>query len=950
MLLVGRPAGHAARMLRRFGLLVVVLFAVTLRAALPFPQEHSDLRPDPAVRWGTLPNGLRYAVMANPEPKARASLRLLVLAGSLNEADDQRGLAHFLEHMAFNGSTHYAPNTLVEFFQRMGMSFGGDTNASTSFDQTLYQLELPDTRAATLHEGLQVFADYAGGLLLTPAMIEKERGIILSEKRTRDDVGYRTVLATSEFLLAGTRLPLRQPIGLTDVIEHAPRERFVEFWNTWYRPELMAVIAVGDFDPAAVEKQIAAAFSGLKPRAPAAPPPDLGRVAPAAKAVRAFYHAEPEAPATTVSLSVVTPFAGEPDNAANRLKYLPRLLAHAMLNRRLAILAKKEDAPFVGASADAGESFDLYREASLNVSCKAGQWPAALAVGEQELRRALTHGFQPAELREVTANVLNGLEQAVKTAPTRHSDELAFTLAQSLVDRQVFTTPADDLALYRPALARVTVADCLDALRATWAGVPPAVLVTGNAAIPGDAAAAIVAAYEKSRATPVAAPEALSDLSWGYTDFGAPGRVVQRTQVADLGITLVTFANGVRLNLKQTDFEAGVISLGVRVGSGQLTEPPAQPGLAAFASATFTAGGLGRHSADDLRRILAGRTVGVGFNVGGDALQLAGATNREDLLLELQLVAAHLTDPGYRPEALRQVRKRIEQLYLSFDHTTSGPLTLEVERRLANGDPRFGLPARDVLLARNFDETRAWLAPQLAHGAMEVAIVGDLDVDATIDAVARTLGALPARAPREPLVDLRKVSYPKKPFNLNYTVETEIPKGLVALFWPTTDARDVSRTRRLNLLASVLNDRLRVKVREEIGGAYDPGADSAPSDIYPGYGFMTASITVDPARAQPIADAAVALAADLSAHGVTEDELTRAREPMLTAVRESLRDNAYWLTVLARAQEQPERLDWARTREADIKAVTTADLAALAKAYLDAGHVFRVTVLPAPAK
>lgn len=950
MLLVAKGPLHAGRMLSRIGLLLFVLFTATLRAALPFPQEHSDLPADPAVRWGTLPNGLRYAVMANHEPKARASLRLLVLAGSLNETDDQRGLAHFLEHMAFNGSTHYAPNTLVEFFQRMGMSFGGDTNASTSFDQTLYQLELPDTRAATLHEGLQVFADYAGGLLLTPAMIEKERGIILSEKRTRDDVSYRIYVARSHFLLAGTRLPLREPIGLPEIIEHAPRERFVEFWNAWYRPELMAVVAVGDFDPTTVEKQIAATFSDLAPRTPSPKPPDLGRVAPAAAAVRAFYHAEPEAPNTTVMIAVVSPFAGEPDNAANRLKYLPRLLAHEMLNRRLAILAKKEDAPFIGAGAGAGENYDLYREASLNLSCKADQWPAALALGEQELRRALTHGFQPAELKEITANFINSLEQAVKTAPTRHSDELAFTIAQSLVDREVFTTPEADLALYRPALDQVMVDDCLAALRATWADPHPAVLVTGNARIPGDAPAAILAAYEKSHAMSVTAPDALTDLQWGYTDFGAPGRVVQRKHIADLDLTLVTFANGVRLNLKKTDFEAGRISLSVRVGPGQLTEPPSEPGLAAFAGATFTAGGLGRHSADDLRRILAGKTVGVGFNVDGDALQFGGGTNREDLLLELQLVAAHITDPGYRPEALRQVRKRIEQLYLSFEHTTSGPLTLEVPRLLACGDPRFGLPPRDVLLGRNLAETRAWLAPQLARGAMEIGIVGDLDIDATIDAVARTLGALPAREPRQPLDQLRKVSYPEKPFAKDYTVETEIPKGLVALYWPTTDARDVSRTRRLNVLASVLNDRLRVKVREEIGGAYDPGADSAPSDLYPGYGFMTVSITVDPAKAQPIADAAVALAADLSAHGVTDDELVRAKQPMLTAIRETLRDNGYWLSVVNRAQEQPERLDWARSREADVTAITTADLAALARRYLGADRVFRVTVLPAPAK
>lgn len=931
-------------------LLLLALFAGTVgAAALPFAHEQGDLRADPAVRYGALPNGLRYAVLVNHEPKARASLRLLVLAGSFHETEEQRGLAHFLEHMAFNGSTHYAPGTLVEFFQRMGMSFGGDTNASTSFDRTVYLLELPDTRDATLHEGLQVFADYAGGLLLQSTEIDKERGIILSERRTRDNVEFRTSVARMSFLYDGTLLPSRLPIGLPAVIEHAPRERFLEFWNTWYRPELMAVVAVGDFDAAAVEKQIAAAFSGVTARAPAPPAPDRGRVRGPGPA-RAYYHAEPEAPATTVSLTVVSPYAGEPDTAATRLRDLPRDLAHAMLSRRLSILAKKEGASFSSARAGAGESFDLFRQASLDLTCKGDQWVPALATGEQELRRALEHGFQPAELREITANYLNALEQAVKSASTRRSADLADDLADGIAKREVFTTPADDLALFRPALEKITVQDCLAALRATWADPNPSVLVTGSARITGDAPAAILAVLAQSRTVPLDAPAAILDAPWGYTDFGPAGKILKRTQVEDLGVTLITFANGVRLNLKKTDFEANRIHVSVRVGTGQLTEPTDQPGLAAFTGSTFTAGGLGKHSADDLRRILAGRTIGVGFNVAADAFVLGGVTNREDLTLELQLAAAHLTDPGYRPEALRQARKRFEQLYLGLEHTPGGPLTLEVQRLLASGDPRFGLPTRDVMLSRTLEESRAWLAPQLAHGALEIALVGDLDAEATIAAVAATFGALPERSPRPALDERRVVQAPAEPFTKDYTVPTEIPKGLVALFWPTTDGRDVSRARRLSLLANVLADRLRVKVREELGGAYSPGAGSSTGDVYPGYGFLTANVTVDPARAKEIADVTVALADDLHRHGVTEEELGRAKQPVLTAVRESVRNNAYWLGVLGRAQEKPEVLDWARTREADVAAITAAELAKLAEAYLGAGRVFRVTVLPAPPK
>jgi zinc protease len=485
-------------------------------------------------------------------------------------------------------------------------------------------------------------------------------------------------------------------------------------------------------------------------------------------------------------------------------------------------------------------------------------------------------------------------------------------------------------------------------------------MVTGNARIGGDQAAAapaalrpgspeaaIAAAYEKSRAVAVQAPEKIEELSWAYTDFGSPGTISRRDHVADLDVHLITFANGVRLNLKRTDFEANRIRINIRVGNGQLVEPRDKPGLTFYTGQTFTEGGLGRHSSDDLRRLLAGRTVGAGFSVSGDAFVTSGTTNREDLLLQMQLMTARLTDPGYRPEAARQAAKGIEEMYLSFAHTPGGPFALEVQRLLASGDSRFGLPPQGEMLKRNLDEVKAWLAPELARGAIEVAMVGDLDVDEAIAAVGRTLGALPARDSRPALDELRQVKFPGEPFERRFTISTDIPKGTVAVYWPTTDGREIHRTRRLGLLGEVLSDRLRVKVREELGDAYSPGAGSSASDLYPGYGYMTASVTVDPPRAQQVADIIVEIAGDLAEKGVTEDELDRARKPILTSLRESARTNGYWLgSVVSRAQERPEMLDWSRSRYADFEAISKADLDALARSYLGAARASRVIIVP----
>jgi len=938
---------------------LAVLFALcSLALLLPRPipaappafgQETSDLKPDPAAVWGRLPNGLRYVTLPNKEPHARASLRLVVGSGSLYENESQRGLAHYLEHMAFNGSTHYAPGTLVEYLQRKGMGFGYDANAYTSWDSTVYMLELPDTDPAMLAEGFQVLGDFAGGLLLETKGVDKERGIILAEKRTRDSVEYRSEVAEYEFLLGDSLIAKRMPIGLTKIIEKATREPFVQFYNDWYRPDNIAVIAVGDFDPAAIEAQIKQVFASLKPRAPARPQPDLGKIS-TAPGLHVSVHLEREAPQAAVSIHTVTPYSGEPDTAANRLKYLPRDLAFQMLTRRLSILAKKADAPFVDGYASVSDSYDFYRDASVELHCRHENWRPALAVAEQELRRALQYGFQPAELDEAAANYINSLEQGAKSASTRRSDELATELVSCLLRNEVFTHPDADLALFRPALKKATVEDCLQAFRDAWAANRRDVFVTGNidqVREPAEIEKIATAAYEASSEVAVKPPEILANAAFAYSDFGPAGAIAHREHVDDLDVQLIEFANGVRLNLKKTDFEANTIHVKIRLGSGRLIEPTAEPGLAFLADLTFINGGLGKHSIDDLQRLFAGKTVGLDFSVRDDAFELGGTTNREDLPAQLQLLAAYLVDPGYRPEAMRQAQKAIEETYNRIAHTPAGPMQTEVPRLLADHDPRFGLPPKSTLGHRTLDDVRTWLAPQLADGAIEIAIAGDLDADSAIAAVAQTFGALPKRAPKPALADERKVSFPA-PFARNFTVLSEIPKGLVTIYWPTTDARDVRLARRLTLLAEILSDRLRVKIREEMGDAYSPEAGSAPSDTFTHYGFLVAQIGIDPAQAKKIVDTVLALAADLQKNGATPDELERAKKPVLTSLKESSRLNSYWLNaVIGSCQEQPQRLDWCRSRYSDFEGITKTEIDALAAQYLDPARTFKVIVLPA---
>ncbi len=290
-------------------LIVVASFAVSSaqeaqKKVVAWGQDESDLKPDPNITFGTLGNGLRYIILPNAEPPNRISLRLFVDAGSLMETEDQRGLAHFIEHMAFNGTKNFPGGKMVEYFQRLGMSFGGDTNAHTSFKETVYKLELPKPDEKMLREGMQLFRDYADGMLLTQDEIEKERGVILSEKLTRDSPESRTMEVAFDFALPDSIISKRLPIGTKKVIKGADRPTFVDFYKKWYSSDRMVLVAVGAVEPKKLIPLIEEYFSSMKKPAPVVPDPDLGKVTPGRGAV-AKIHYEKEASATEIGIESV---------------------------------------------------------------------------------------------------------------------------------------------------------------------------------------------------------------------------------------------------------------------------------------------------------------------------------------------------------------------------------------------------------------------------------------------------------------------------------------------------------------------------------------------------------------------------------------------------------------------------------------------------------------------
>ncbi len=910
----------------------------------------SDLQPDPQATFGALANGLRFVLMPNAEPPGRASLRLYIDAGSLHEAEDQRGLAHFLEHMAFNGTKHFPAGQMVEYFQRLGMAFGADTNAHTSFRETVYKLELPpgpDGRApepGTLLDGLRMLRDVGDGMLIAPAEVDKERGIILSEKLARDTTSSRIMEEGLKFQLPDHRIANRLPIGLEAVISTAPAERLVDFYRRYYTPDRMVLVVVGAVDVPSVRSQIAEVFGSMAAGEPA-PDPSFGSLAPG-RGITTKAHVEKESGHATISFVVARDTTPKLDTAAARRADLVRDLATRMVTRRLEVLSKQEEAPILDGQVNIGPFLRLIDYAELELTAPPPRWTDAVALGARELKRAMTHGFTRSELSAARAELLAELENQAKSAPTRKTRDLADELVRTLGEAKVMTHPAAELPRVREALASVTTEECHAAFRDGFGSRDLSVFAAGNLP-PPPGGETLEAALQRGMSEETAAPAEEAELVFAYTDFGPAGTVTTRTEAADLGVTQLVFANGARVNLRPTDFKKDEVLVQVSFGTGKLSLPDSQPGLELYTQSVFQLGGLARHSVDDLKRLLAGRTTSVNFDVVEDAFVLAGETTRDNLNLQLQLLCAYLKDPGWRPEADRLFRQGADALFAQVDHALEAQPQTKVEPWLRGGDHRFAFPTKEQALARTLDEARAWLAPALSAGSLEIGVVGDFDPAEAEKALAATFGALPG--PRE---DARPAVSPltfPPAGRRDVTFASKIAKGLVAAHFPTTDRSDIRQARRLQVLASIFSDKLRARIREELGESYSPRASAAFSDVFPGYGYIFANILIAPSQADKVGQAVRDIAARLQQEGVTPDDVERAKKPLLAAVEDQRRSNTYWLTtVAATSQRDPRRLDWARSLVSDFQAVTREELDTLARQYLDPAALREIRVLPVP--
>lgn len=888
----------------------------TAQAGPLWAHEIVQRAPDPAVRFGRLPNGLRYALQHNETPKDGVAMRMRIGAGSLQERDGEQGLAHFLEHMAFRGSAKVKDGEVVHMLQRLGLSFGADTNAFTDFEQTVYHFNFPKADAAALDTGLMLFREIGEHLKLDPQLVEQEKGVVLSEERARDVPGMRAFIAEQSLTLAGTRVAERLPIGRIDTVQSATADKLRRYYQANYRPDNATLIVVGNIDVDAVEKQIRERFADWKP---AGKPDalDLGGAKPSVAAAEFIADGAPD----KLSLTWLTPPDMRPPTLAVGRDVLVQQLAAGVLNLRLADRGLKAGSPFLGAfGMRLPRVHNVTGQAQLNVMAPPEKWAEALDGALTELRQLQAQGVQPADLQRLLPLIRSSMQAMVAQAPTRQSAAIADALVNAAHYEGLYQSAEQGVAEAEPLLASVKPEELTAVLRRDFAGQP---LIFRSAKAGAAGVPALSAQLAQTLAKPLQAQAAVTAVTWPYTDFGAASAIVSKTTDAELGTTTLAFANGTRLVVKPTAQEKDKVIVQVLVGQGMAGLKPEQAPRT-WTMNMFPLGGTGKLSIAEIGQWqqASGVLAGVNLQLDSRRVLLVGNTRPADLKPQLQLLAAFVRDPGFRPEMGEKLAGVAPMMANQFETLPGMVYGRELSRVMNNGEARLGgVPTAAELLAAKADDAAAILRPAFA-GAADVVVIGDVSEEAAVAAVQATFGA-GAERPRLPGVPL-KATPPADGGAPHVALHKgRADQGMLGWHWPMPDQwADVALSNTGRVAATVLQTRLVDIVREKLGMTYSPRASGGGSLDIPGQGRFSAEIETPPEKFDAFREVLRAQLQDLAAKPVSADELQRAKQPMIEGSRKAPEHNGHWAYWLQRILIEPRMKAMKQAETANLEAVT----------------------------
>jgi zinc protease len=845
---------------------------------------------DARVTTGKLGNGLTYFVLPHQKPEKRAYLWLVVNAGSVLEEDDQQGLAHFVEHMGFNGSKRFPKQAMVNLVEKMGVKFGPHLNAYTSFDETVYMLQVPTDDAALVDRGLEILRDWAGDVTLDASEIDKERGVVLEEWRLGRGAGMRILEKQLPLIVQGSPYASRLPIGKPEVITGAPADRVRRFYKDWYRPDLMALIAVGDFKAGEIEQKIKAGFGDLQ--GPPSPRVRLVPAVPPHAETLVSIQTDPEMPATTVGILRTMPRRSERSEADYR-RILAEQLYGAMVSARFDEIRRKPDAPIAGAGVGT-QTFvrgaDIF---AVQAAAKEGAASQALALLVEELTRVERHGFRDSELERARKSLLRGMRQATEERAKRDGGDFARELVRYFLEGELMPGPEGELTLAEKLLPTFTTAELSGLARQIASASSRVVLMTGPEKMqkPTEAAVlALVAEAEKKELAPYEDAVSKAPL---LAQKPPPGKVVARREIPEVGLTEWTLSNGARVVVKPTTFRNDEVRLSAFSPGGHSLVKDADHDAGRFSGTIVHQGGLGALDPVSITKALAGRIVSLNSGVGELEEHASGRASPEDLEAMFQLLHLAFTAPRRDEVAFRAWKAREADQVRNRRLSPEASFFEDVQVFLASNHKRRQPMTPEVLEKIDLDRALAIYKERFAEaGDFTFVIVGNVDLGKLEPLVATYVASLPTKKRKEKWRDVG-VKWPAG--GQSKVVERgREPKSQVLMAFHGVERWSKDAANDLRALGEILRIRLREVLREELGGVYGVGAGGGLSRRpRPEYTF-TVNFGCAPDNIEKLKGKVLEEIAKLQKDGIGAEYLDKIKQARRREHETSLKENGWW--------------------------------------------------------
>ncbi|MFT5751269.1 MAG: zinc protease [Dokdonia sp.] len=915
-----------------------VAFAQTtgdLQTTNPIPTK--EVPTDPNVKVGTLSNGLTYYIRNNGKPEDKVELRLAVNAGSIMENDRQLGLAHFMEHMNFNGTKNFQKNDLVDYLQSIGVKFGADLNAYTSFDETVYILPIPSDDPEKLEKGFQIIEDWAHNTTLSEEAIDGERGVVLEELRLRLGADERMQRETLPKMMYGSKYADRLPIGTKENLENFTYEDVRSYYKEWYRPDLMAVVAVGDLDVATMEQKIKDHFGKIL--AAKNPTKRESYQLPNHKETFIAIASDKEAAFSRVNVMYKDRKNSEPIvTIEDYRESLVRNLFSTMINNRLGELRNSANPPFVFGFSYYGGTFARTKNAyqSIAQTSAEGQLHGLRAI-LTENERVKRYGFQSGELERAKKSIIARLEKAYNDRDKIESGRIVGEYVNNYLSKEPIPGIEWEFETTKRLLTGVGIDEVGQLI---------------NAFIHDDNRVIVLTGPEKEGLAQVTEGEVLallqnvaqSDIK-EYEDkavratlidrLPTAGTVVTTTTNAALGTTTMTLSNGAKVTIKKTDFKNDEVLFQAFSPGGLSLYSDAELKATAFANGGLSQAGIGGMTLTDMGKFMSGKIVQVTPSIGGFSENFRGTAAPKDLETLFQMVHLYFTDLNKDTAAYQSFISKQKSFLGNLMASPNFFYQDAVQTERNKGNSRFtGFPTPDKMDAANYDLAYKKYQERFADaGDFHFYLVGNVD-ETQVSAFAKAyIASLPGKGSNESFIPtaFRRTDTFQK-FVVN---KGKDPKSSVTITWEEEIPYDSNTELAINALGEVLTIKLVEKLREEEGGVYGVGASGRLSKISFSSVTFTISFPCGPENVEKLTAAALAEVEKIKKNGVTAEDLAKVKETYLVARKEQVKTNNFWISSLLKSDQESRNPNAILDYEKNIKAITADQVQAVAKKYLD---------------